>query len=459
MVFTEGWPLYPSRRQPGAHASTTARRPAIRSGTDPRPAACAKPGAQIRRPGMQTVRSLRAACARCWPTAITRSEFRELLQRANRANVSFYPIDARGLIVFDTPIELGVPPSVDAAWLRKRHDDLRMMAMQTDGEAVLDMQRRVAGDAEDLRRRRLVLPAELLLDQSEARRPLPPHSRRGEARRTSRCARGPAISRRPKRKRARPAATDHARRRASRAAADRDARARCPRARARQSAGARPGRRRRAARSAPSSSSMPPPRSSPSGCRAARCGSRSSRSAPPAPARPPSSQTMTLAIEPGQRSILIDGSERAARRRPLFGSRRAHAAQRPPADPGDDVRHGACGCRGGRHRRAGAAARPEHRTRVRADRRSALPPHRAAAHRSAAGRRGLHGRGPPADARRAAAAAGGELQRAHRRERDSSLASPKSTLAPLAAGEYVLELSLTKDGKTEAVNYGFRIIP
>ena len=66
-------------------------------------------------------------------------EFRELLQRANRANVSFYPISPRGLILFDTPIEWGVPPSVDAAWLRKRHDDLRMMADQTDGHAVLDV--------------------------------------------------------------------------------------------------------------------------------------------------------------------------------------------------------------------------------------------------------------------------------------------------------------------------------
>ena len=30
------------------------------------------------------------------------------------------------------------------------------------------------------------------------------------------------------------------------------------------------------------------------------------------------------------------------------------------------------------------------------------------------------------------------------------------TLAPLAEGEYVLELSLTKDGKTEVVTYGFQ---
>jgi hypothetical protein len=33
------------------------------------------------------------------------------------------------------------------------------------------------------------------------------------------------------------------------------------------------------------------------------------------------------------------------------------------------------------------------------------------------------------------------------------------TLAPLAEGEYVLEISLTKNGKTDVVSYGFRIIP
>ena len=32
-------------------------------------------------------------------------------------------------------------------------------------------------------------------------------------------------------------------------------------------------------------------------------------------------------------------------------------------------------------------------------------------------------------------------------------------LAPLAEGEYVLELSLARNGKTELVSYGFRIIP
>ena len=50
--------------------------------------------------------------------------FRDLLHEANRANASFYPIDPRGLAVFDEPIDATgrpgppppiTPPSVDAA--------------------------------------------------------------------------------------------------------------------------------------------------------------------------------------------------------------------------------------------------------------------------------------------------------------------------------------------------------
>ncbi len=67
--------------------------------------------------------------------------FRELLQRANRANVSFYPVDARGLIVFDTDVPGLVSPSVDRAQLGSRWEMLRNMAAQTDGVAVLDTDR------------------------------------------------------------------------------------------------------------------------------------------------------------------------------------------------------------------------------------------------------------------------------------------------------------------------------
>lgn len=68
-------------------------------------------------------------------------EFLQLLQRANRANVSFYPIDARGLVAFDEPIGPARPPapSVDAARLRERRSTLRTLAEITDGFAIVDV--------------------------------------------------------------------------------------------------------------------------------------------------------------------------------------------------------------------------------------------------------------------------------------------------------------------------------
>lgn len=80
-------------------------------------------------------------------------DFRDLGQDANRANVTFYPIDPRGLVVFDAPIgpRKPPPPSLDAAILRGRHDSLRTLADQTDGIAVVDTDvtaglRRVSAD-------------------------------------------------------------------------------------------------------------------------------------------------------------------------------------------------------------------------------------------------------------------------------------------------------------------------
>lgn len=66
--------------------------------------------------------------------------FRDLIQRANRANVSFYPLDARGLVAFDEPIgpSRPPPPSVDAAGLRARQDALHELAINTDGYAILN---------------------------------------------------------------------------------------------------------------------------------------------------------------------------------------------------------------------------------------------------------------------------------------------------------------------------------
>ncbi len=63
-----------------------------------------------------------------------------LTQRANRANVSFYPVDPRGLVAFDEPIGPLRPasPSADAMRMTQRQDALRTLAEETDGTVVLN---------------------------------------------------------------------------------------------------------------------------------------------------------------------------------------------------------------------------------------------------------------------------------------------------------------------------------
>jgi len=74
-------------------------------------------------------------------------DFRQMLDEANHANASFYPVDPRGLAVFDTPImrqdvpgpaPAMVPPVVDRAMLAGRLTSLRTLAEATDGLAIVD---------------------------------------------------------------------------------------------------------------------------------------------------------------------------------------------------------------------------------------------------------------------------------------------------------------------------------
>jgi VWFA-related protein len=69
-----------------------------------------------------------------------RQYFLDVMNEANAANASFYPVDPRGLAVFDTPAGPGQPPSivVDMALLRRRIEALRTLAGNTDGIAVVD---------------------------------------------------------------------------------------------------------------------------------------------------------------------------------------------------------------------------------------------------------------------------------------------------------------------------------
>ncbi len=68
------------------------------------------------------------------------TRFRDLTEVANRANASFYPINPNGLAVFDSDMGPAppLPPSVDMANLKTRLDTLLTLADATDGVAVVN---------------------------------------------------------------------------------------------------------------------------------------------------------------------------------------------------------------------------------------------------------------------------------------------------------------------------------
>ena len=65
------------------------------------------------------------------------SFFREIIDDANRVNASFYSVDPRGLVAFDTPIDQGLSVVQDARSLRTRQEAMRTLAEATDGLAVM----------------------------------------------------------------------------------------------------------------------------------------------------------------------------------------------------------------------------------------------------------------------------------------------------------------------------------
>ena len=81
--------------------------------------------------------------------------FRDIMDAANRANASFYTVDPRGLPVFDSPIGPDAPPpvSVDMRNLRERIESLQTLAENTDGLAVInnnDIEKGLRRMADDL---------------------------------------------------------------------------------------------------------------------------------------------------------------------------------------------------------------------------------------------------------------------------------------------------------------------
>jgi hypothetical protein len=67
-------------------------------------------------------------------------DFRDLLQRANRANISFYTVDPRGLTVFDEDLSSRRATDItgDRERLANRQNSLRELAENTDGVALVN---------------------------------------------------------------------------------------------------------------------------------------------------------------------------------------------------------------------------------------------------------------------------------------------------------------------------------
>ena len=136
LVITEGWRLF---RPNAALLSGDRDNPILGlppAGFDP---VTGRLGTRER----DTLLDVRSACERGrLMLAMTDNDlqFRLMLDEANRANASFYPVAPRGLAVFDSPIGPDRPPSleVDSARLRERRISLRVLADLTDGLAVVN---------------------------------------------------------------------------------------------------------------------------------------------------------------------------------------------------------------------------------------------------------------------------------------------------------------------------------
>ena len=168
VLLSEGWVLFRQNdRSPPSSSRTRfpARLPASASRT------AASRRTRTRRASPTIAASRRASASdRCWRFVDHTIEMRQLAQRANRANVTFYAVDPRGLAAFDDSIGPMRPatPAQDRERMASRQGGLRELAGNTDGAVVLNTNDVKGGVAADDGRPRLVLPDAVLLDESRS---------------------------------------------------------------------------------------------------------------------------------------------------------------------------------------------------------------------------------------------------------------------------------------------------
>jgi VWFA-related protein len=137
VTVSDGWVLY------GPDPSMTAPRPGDPLPGTPAPPGVGPGGRLMPRPTNGVYGDMdRTECDKdrlALANLDDRTYLRDLFGDANRANVSFYTIDPRGLVAYDSNIAGdNVPPAADAANLRARHGALEDLAVNTDGRYLLN---------------------------------------------------------------------------------------------------------------------------------------------------------------------------------------------------------------------------------------------------------------------------------------------------------------------------------
>jgi VWFA-related protein len=142
LLVSEGWPMYRPNQQL-ARAVPLVSTQGCPPEPPPVPGIYVGPGGKLQggsdpRNPQNVDRSTCNAARLRLALVDNESDYRRLLDRANREMVSFYPIDPRGLAVFDTPIDATSPTGArfgqnDMNQLRSRLETLRNLASATDG--------------------------------------------------------------------------------------------------------------------------------------------------------------------------------------------------------------------------------------------------------------------------------------------------------------------------------------
>jgi VWFA-related protein len=143
IAVTDGWLLYrpdenlAKRRTDPINHTTDQDDPMPGS---PPPVGVGRGGTLTKRPASDPDHSDRTECERDQMELSMMDDaeyFRDLFGEANRANVSFYPIDPRGLTAFDASVGENVRVVQDQQNLNARIESLQTLAVNTDGLAMV----------------------------------------------------------------------------------------------------------------------------------------------------------------------------------------------------------------------------------------------------------------------------------------------------------------------------------